>query len=173
MWVCRERRAQAAATEVGLPEGTRVRPSSLAERRADDPGRGLGLDLDARWAATWPAVVVDWLDASLPYHPDEAVAQIEAAFARAHAGEGVEIGCLGGLGRTGTLLACLALLAGLEPAPAVAWVREHSRAGPSRPPSRSSGSSSGLGDDAACPPPRAWTAAAPGTETLSAASPPR
>ena len=35
----------------------------------------------------------------------------------------VEIGCLGGHGRTGTALACLAVLAGTPAAEAVAWVR--------------------------------------------------
>jgi len=38
---------------------------------------------------------------------------------------GGEIGCLGGHGRTGTALACLAVLAGHSPADAVAWVRTH------------------------------------------------
>jgi len=42
---------------------------------------------------------------------------------RARAGERVEVGCLGGHGRTGTALAWLAILAGLDPATAVAWVR--------------------------------------------------
>ena len=37
----------------------------------------------------------------------------------------VEVGCAGGLGRTGTALACMAILAGVLPDRAVAWVREH------------------------------------------------
>jgi protein-tyrosine phosphatase len=43
--------------------------------------------------------------------------------ARARAGERVEIGCLGGHGRTGTAVACLAILSGHPPGEAVAWVR--------------------------------------------------
>jgi protein-tyrosine phosphatase len=43
--------------------------------------------------------------------------------ARAHAGELVEIGCLGGHGRTGTALACLAVLSGVPAGDAVGWVR--------------------------------------------------
>jgi protein-tyrosine phosphatase len=35
----------------------------------------------------------------------------------------VEVGCRGGLGRTGTVLAWMAVLAGLGPNEAVAWVR--------------------------------------------------
>ncbi len=42
---------------------------------------------------------------------------------RARSGQHIEIGCLGGHGRTGTALACLAALAGHPAAAAVAWVR--------------------------------------------------
>ncbi len=35
----------------------------------------------------------------------------------------MEVGCLGGSGRTGTVLACMAVLAGVPPAQAVPWVR--------------------------------------------------
>ena len=39
--------------------------------------------------------------------------------------ERVEIACAGGRGRTGTALACLAILDGVPGAAAVAFVREH------------------------------------------------
>ncbi len=42
---------------------------------------------------------------------------------RARRGERVEVGCLGGHGRTGTALACLAVLTGTPAADALAWVR--------------------------------------------------
>ena len=42
---------------------------------------------------------------------------------RARHGERVEIGCIGGHGRTGTALACLAVLTGLPAGEAVGWVR--------------------------------------------------
>jgi protein-tyrosine phosphatase len=42
---------------------------------------------------------------------------------RARAGERVELGCLGGHGRTGTALAALAVLTGHPAADAVAWTR--------------------------------------------------
>ncbi len=38
-------------------------------------------------------------------------------------GQRVEIGCYGGHGRTGTALACLAVLCGQAPDEAVSWVR--------------------------------------------------
>jgi len=39
--------------------------------------------------------------------------------------ERVEVACSGGQGRTGTALACLAILDGVAPAKAVLYVREH------------------------------------------------
>ncbi|HSR27883.1 MAG TPA: protein phosphatase, partial [Actinomycetes bacterium] len=47
------------------------------------------------------------------------------AHRRALAGERVEVACRGGVGRTGTALAALAVLDGLHPRQAVAWVRGH------------------------------------------------
>jgi hypothetical protein len=108
---------------VTFPDGTRVRASPLAERRADDPGRSFGLYLDARWEPAWDAEVIPWQDFGLPADPESAATSIEAAFARARAGELVEVGCVGGLGRTGTVLACMAFLSGVPRDDAVAWVR--------------------------------------------------
>ena len=50
--------------------------------------------------------------------------------ARARAGQRVEVACRGGVGRTGTALAALAVIDGLPPDAAVGWVREryHRRA---------------------------------------------
>jgi hypothetical protein len=108
---------------VGFPDGTRVRASSISDRRVDDPERTFGLYLDACWQPTWPATVVDWEDFGLPENPELAAQQIAEAFGRARRGALVEVGCLGGSGRTGTVLACMAVLAGVSPAEAVAWVR--------------------------------------------------
>jgi rhodanese/phosphatase family protein len=108
---------------VTFPDGSRVRASSLAERRSEDPERAYGLYLDERWAPTWPAELVAWPDFGVPGEPEVAARQIDAAFRRAQAGELVEVGCLGGSGRTGTVLACMAVLAGVPPEEAVSWVR--------------------------------------------------
>jgi len=108
---------------VRFPDGTEVAAAPLCARREDDPSRDFGLYLDPRWAPTWDAVVVDWPDFGLPTDPETAAAQILAAFERAKRGESVEIGCAGGLGRTGTVLACMAILAGVPADGAVAWVR--------------------------------------------------
>ena len=115
--------------EVTLPDGTRVRASAIFERKAHDPSRDFGLYMDWRWEPTWPAEVIDWADFGLPDDGVRAASQIQGAFSRARNGETVEIGCLGGLGRTGTVLACMAVLAGLDPSAAVAWVRKNYRSG--------------------------------------------
>lgn len=108
---------------VTFPDGSRVRASSLDERNPDDPERAFGLYLDSRWQPTWPAEVVAWPDFGLPDEPWAAARQIATAFGRAQNGELVEVGCLGGSGRTGTVLACMAVLAGVPGNEAVAWVR--------------------------------------------------
>jgi protein-tyrosine phosphatase len=55
---------------------------------------------------------------------------LREAHRRACAGERVEVGCRGGIGRTGTALAALSILDGLDPRAAVTWVRRvyHPRA---------------------------------------------
>jgi protein-tyrosine phosphatase len=108
---------------VGFPDGTRVRASSISERSVDDPERTFGLYLDAHWEPTWPATVIDWADFGIAENPELAAQQIVDAFGRARSGELVEVGCLGGSGRTGTVLACMAVLSGVPPEEAVAWVR--------------------------------------------------
>jgi hypothetical protein len=109
--------------EVTFPDGTLVRSSALVDRMANAAWRGYGLYLDARWAPTWPAEVVDWPDLGTPLDDRDATAAIERAFERARRGVNVEIGCLAGRGRTGTVLACMAVLAGVGVDGSVEWVR--------------------------------------------------
>ena len=97
----------------------------LRERREDEAERDFGLYMDPRWEPSWPAELIEWEDFGVPADRERAAGQIAAAFERARAGERVEIGCAGGLGRTGTVLACMATLAGVPSAEAVEWVREH------------------------------------------------
>jgi hypothetical protein len=115
--------------QIIFPDGTRVRASSLLDRDEHVSERDFGLYMDPSWNPTWPAELIDWADFGLPRDGARAAAQIRAAFARAERGQGVEIGCLGGLGRTGAVLACMAVLAGVDALDAIAWVREHYRAG--------------------------------------------
>ena len=108
---------------VVFPDGSRVRASSIYERRVDDPDRAFGLYADPHWEPTWPSEVIGWRDFGLPEDPEAAARQIASAFDRARRGGLIEVGCLGGCGRTGTVLACMAVLAGVPPADAVTWVR--------------------------------------------------
>lgn len=108
---------------VQLPDGTTVRATPLADRNPLDPERDLGLYLDAAWAPDWPALVIDWPDYGLPASSTTAYQTIIEAFDLARAGERLEVGCRAALGRTGTVLACFAVLCGLEAAEAIDWVR--------------------------------------------------
>lgn len=111
--------------QVRFPDGTRVRAASLIDGRADDDRPDRGLYLDPRWQPDWPATFVRWPDHDVPASGREAAAAIVDAFARARDGEQVEVGCYAGIGRTGTVLACMAVLAGVPGDAAVAWVRAH------------------------------------------------
>ncbi len=109
--------------EVRFPNGVAVRAAALADRDANVGWRTFGLYLDPRWSPNWPAVVVTWQDFGLPEDWDRAAKEIRRAFELAESGEHVEIGCAGGLGRTGTVLACMAVLSGIDHEKAVEWVR--------------------------------------------------
>lgn len=112
-------------TPVVLPDGTRLTAASFAPvapySRARDPD--YGLYLDARWQPPWDHDHLDWPDFGVPADPEAVLKALKTVLERARSGQRVEVGCLGGHGRTGTALACLAVLTG-HPAPdAVAWVR--------------------------------------------------
>jgi hypothetical protein len=110
---------------VAFPDGTSVIGVSFDGR--DPYGRNqppdYGLYLDGRWQPPWPHDHLAWPDFGLPADMDEFVAALQSTLDRARAGECVEVGCLGGHGRTGTALACLAVLSGVPSSDAVAWVR--------------------------------------------------
>jgi hypothetical protein len=108
---------------VTFPDGTTVLASGWLERRRDEPAPDFGLYLDSSWAAWWPSVSLDWPDFGVPSDAVVADTEIRAAFSRAQLGQRVEVACVGGHGRTGTVLACMAVLAGVPAAEAVEWVR--------------------------------------------------
>lgn len=70
------------------------------------------------WEARW----VSWPDFGLPRDRGDAQDALFAAWRRAES-ERVEIACSGGRGRTGTALACIAVLDGVPAREAVAFVR--------------------------------------------------
>jgi len=75
-------------------------------------------------AVAWPSRWLRWPDWRLPADPAEARQALADLWQRA-ATERVEVACSGGRGRTGTALACLAILDGVPAADAVGYVREH------------------------------------------------
>jgi hypothetical protein len=110
---------------VVLPDGTEVTAMSFD---AEDPYRrgqppDYGLYLDDKWQPPWTYDQLDWPDFGVPDDQGRLIAALRSLLERAQSGERVEVGCLGGHGRTGTALACLAILAGHPRGDAVAWVR--------------------------------------------------
>ncbi|MDQ0791881.1 protein phosphatase [Streptomyces sp. B1I3] len=72
------------------------------------------------WESRW----LRWPDFRLPADRPAARGVLGEAWNRA-AGERVEVACAGGRGRTGTALACLAVLDGVPADEAVGFVRRH------------------------------------------------
>lgn len=110
---------------LALPSGRLVRGRSLRRPLPAGPQPALGVYLLGRRPppAPWETFWVRWPDFRLPAEPTELRTALVAAWRRA-AHERVEVACHGGRGRTGTALACLAVLDGLPPREAVRYVRE-------------------------------------------------
>lgn len=114
--------------KVTLPGGTDIYASSEHRREDGDPVPDLGIYLSSAWTPAGPAMYIDWRDYGLPKVWRAAVLTLLEAHRRAKEGYWVEIGCVGGHGRTGTALACLAILdskgemTGTE---AVNWVKDN------------------------------------------------
>ncbi len=116
---------------VTLPDGIVVhaqgRLGLIPSERSRQPD--FAVYLDERWNrdpdVTWPYLMIDWPDFGLPRNEADLFATVLDIRVRANAGELVEIACYGGVGRTGTVLCCLAVRAGIDHRDAVEWVREH------------------------------------------------
>lgn len=126
---------------IALPDGTTIRGRGRREAFPAGPppdyGLYLGHDPDLRgrfalrgrsaWRPDWPSTWIDWPDFRVPRDDAAADAAIKHAYALARSGKQVEVACEGGTGRTGTVIACMAILAGQPAAEALAWTREHYR----------------------------------------------
>ncbi|MGY4901891.1 protein-tyrosine phosphatase family protein [Streptomyces sp. 900116325] len=119
-----------SSTDSGIirfPSGTLVRGRGLRHPLPPGPIPSFAVYLLGKqppataWDARWLRCPDFWL-------PDrqEARSLLEEALTRA-ANERVEIACGGGYGRTGTALACMAVLDGVPADQAVAFVRRHYR----------------------------------------------
>jgi hypothetical protein len=110
---------------VVLPDGTEVIAVSFdaTDPYARDQPPDYGRYLDDHWQPPWTHDHLDWPDFGVPDDAAQVIAALRSVVDRARGGERVEVGCLGGHGRTGTALACLAMLTGHPAETAVAWVR--------------------------------------------------
>ena len=108
-----------------LPSGRRVRGRGLREP-AEKPDFGLYLLGRRPEAVPWESRWLRWPDFRLPVDRADARDALAEAWRRAR-DQRVEVACGGGTGRTGTALACLAVLDGVPAEQAVAYVRAHYR----------------------------------------------
>ncbi|MFC4607796.1 protein-tyrosine phosphatase family protein [Streptomyces maoxianensis] len=109
-----------------LPSGRLVRGRGLRRPLPPGPAPTYAVHLlgkqppEVAWETRW----LRWPDFWLPSSHADALAVLGEAWHRA-AGERVEIACGGGRGRTGTALACLAVLDGVPAERAVEFVRRN------------------------------------------------
>ena len=112
------------ADALQLPDGSWIRGRGLRRPPPGGPIPDFGLYLDDRWAdadVPWNHTILDWPDFGVPLGAESTRRAHEAirdAYARAARGERVEVACIGGIGRTGTVLGCMAVLAGVPAADA-------------------------------------------------------
>lgn len=109
---------------VRLPSGRLIRGRSY--RRPLPPGPPPSLTVFLRGtppdSVDWDSRWIRWPDFWLPSDRTAAATVLREAWQRADR-ERVEVTCGGGRGRTGTALACIAVLDGVPAAEAVAYVR--------------------------------------------------
>lgn len=116
----------AAPGVLRLPSGRLVRGRGLRRPLPDGPLPDFAVYLLGKppppvpWESRW----LQWPDFSLPADPEQVRLALAEALERA-VSQRVEFACAGGQGRTGTALACLAILDGVPSAQAVSFVREH------------------------------------------------
>ncbi|MBJ7604474.1 MAG: protein phosphatase [Candidatus Dormibacteraeota bacterium] len=116
----------AAAGVLRLPSGRLVRGRGLRRPLPSGPTPDFSVYLQSvePAAVTWEMRWVHWPDFLLPTDPIDARDALEQAWRRTES-ERVELACWSGRGRTGTALACLAVLDGVPADQAVAYVRRY------------------------------------------------
>jgi hypothetical protein len=115
----------AAPGVVRLPSGRLLRGRALRRPVPAGPEPQWALHLLGRTppAVPWPSRWLRWPDLRLPADAADARDALEELWRRS-ASQRVEVACGGGQGRTGTALACVAVLDGVPADEAVRWVRD-------------------------------------------------
>jgi protein-tyrosine phosphatase len=108
-----------------LPSGRRIRGRGLGRPLPEGLRPEFAVYLLGHQPADmgWPSRWVQWPDFRLPKDKVDAAEAFAEALRRSET-ERVEVACHGGRGRTGTALACIAVLDGVPAAEAVAFVRQ-------------------------------------------------
>jgi hypothetical protein len=116
---------------IQLPDGIWIRGRGLGNPTPPGPPPTYGLYLGSPRmrrqydeTLTWQHDWIEWPDFRLPKDRDAAIDHIRALHERART-EDAEVACGAGIGRTGTVIACLAVLSGIPAAEAVEWTRKH------------------------------------------------
>jgi protein-tyrosine phosphatase len=120
-------KAGGVVVEITLPGRVVIRAAGAAEQHGLAMPQW-GVYADTAWSG-WPGRVLEWPDFGVPAEDNLAVAAVIEAVERARSGEDVLVGCLGGTGRTGTLLAAMAVATGVPAEKARDWVRHRYRPG--------------------------------------------
>ncbi|WP_083880528.1 protein-tyrosine phosphatase family protein [Nocardia araoensis] len=111
---------------LALPSGRSIRGRALRRPMPGGPVPEFGLYLlekqppSVAWSSRW----IRWPDFWLPSDRTDAYRAMQEAWKRSDA-ERVEVACNGGRGRTGTALACIAVLDGIPAHEAVTYIRTH------------------------------------------------
>ncbi|MGW8377912.1 protein-tyrosine phosphatase family protein [Streptomyces sp. ODS28] len=116
----------AAPGVMPLPSGALVRGRGLRHGEPGGPAPELGVYLLGKEPdpTAWESLWVRWPDFRLPADRGQASRAFREAREQAPY-KRVEFACGGGIGRTGTALACVAVLDGVPADEAVAYVRRH------------------------------------------------
>lgn len=120
-WKCRHR-------NYGLqfPDETWIFASSLTDREPGEQAPDFGLYLDTSWRPACLAYQIEWPDYGIPQYWETAAMAIIDVFKKSRDHDmWVEVGCIGGHGRTGTALACMGVLSGMSPAESISYVRDN------------------------------------------------
>jgi hypothetical protein len=110
---------------IRLPDGAAVRGRGVENPLPSGPLPDFGLYLGVDYEPTWESQHVQWPNYLLPRNFARTAQLITATHERARRGDRVEVACNAGKGRTGTVLACMVVLAGLPPRKAINWIRDH------------------------------------------------